>query len=1083
MDIQAQHLYLQKQIDALTTVLPIQAPLPDFVHFNPLMHYEQLPFAQALKQVYQRTGALAYLSQSEYRRFYDQGRITDADLQAVLASEPEFGSDEQILEGWTVRDLSQLMLLHPIKKLSYRQVRWKIEEEQALEKFQSAVAATSQTRLLQAAHVDPANPGSALQALWKATLSLLDIHEDFSHPEAVTYLSASNLSHLWQEIKETAHLDELDMEQQVTHAGHERLHRLIEQVGPMTTLRGLLKALTGEDVLHTLCPLLFRQLGQWLDLELSGLSEKSGGFLAYWKNLALNDHFPGFSELDPWHDYILSLEDNPLTIIRSELMRIGIARENWGAYLRSLALEMPGWSGMVNWRAQHPQYAEQPTAVAMADYLAVRLVLEHLHCRQVTREYWNIEASLPELRGYFNHNLPELLVRFYAWQARLPEHLQMLASGLLSGIGDEISAEQWHQLAHMIMTWKLAAGTTLPVRMDMYQVVWRVFVLSQHLGLAASQLERLTREQIGRISLLMQALDDPNTRGYLWLRAYEHHYRLSVFNALMSPIQLNQPSQPLAQLLFCMDDREESMRRHLEEIEPRFVTLGVAGVFGLPNYWRSFNNPKMLKLAQPVVTAVHEFREVADPSDSPAEIAGYSHKLSRLEKLKLFKSHALRQSAWQTCLSLPVLSGLALSELLGRSLAAGSYQQHKQHLIKNLLKPVNLRVDYTAATATATLKTTQAPQSALQLGLNLEEKIEKIAVFIKAAGFTQRFARLVCLIAHRAQHLNNPHLLAYGCGACSGRFGGPNARAFVGSINDPEVRAGLALKHHIHLPADCWFVAAEHDTTNDDITWFDTDLIPNTHQAEFEHLQAQLVKASRASAHERCRKFATAPLTLSPLQAYRHVHNRAAAPDQARAELGHQGCAVAFIGKRTMSQQRFWDRRSFLISYDYAQDPEGRLLEGQLLGNGVVGVGIVLDYYFSRIQNGYLGSGSKILHNLVGGFAVMEGTASDLRTGLAQQMTELHEPMRLLVVVEALVETVTAIYQRQAYLKQLLDNEWLQLAVKDPQAEALYEFIPGKGLIKWDNIPLPLPVSSSSLDWYLGKRDYLPPAKIMSVAA
>lgn len=1077
MDIQAQHLYLQQQIEALTSVLPIQAPLPDFVHFNPLMHYEHLPFAKALKQVYLRTGALGYLSQSEYRHFYDQGRITEADLQAVLASEPELGANDQVLEGWAVRDLSQLMLLHPIKKLSYRQVRWKIEEEQALEKFQPQVARVSQARFLQAAQVEKANTAQALKELWQATLRTLDIHEDFSHPEAVTYLSASNLSHLWQEIKETAHLDELDMEQQVSDAGHKRLHRLIEQVGPVTTLRGLLKSLTGEDVLHDLCPLLFRQLGQWLDLELSGLSEKSGGFLGYWKNLALNDHFPGFSELDPWHDYIISLDDNPLAIIRSELMRIGIARENWGAYLRSLALEIPGWSGMVNWRAQHPDYADQTTAVALADYLAVRLVLEHLHCRQVTREHWNIEASLPELRGYFNHNLPELLVRFYAWQARLPEHLQMLASSLLSGIGDEVSAEQWHQLAHMIMTWKLAAGSTLPVRMDIYQVVWRVFVLSQHLGLAAQQLEQLTREQIGQISLLMQALDDPNTRGYLWLRAYEHHYRVSVFNALINPIQLSLQSQPLAQILFCMDDREEAIRRHLEEIEPRFVTFGVAGVFGLPNQWRSFNNPKTLKLAQPVVTAVHEFRELPDTNDSPAKIAEYRQKVSWLETIKLFKSHALRQDGLKTFLSLPVISSVALSELLGRSVAAGRYQQLTQKLTKHVLKPITLRVQYTAS------ETIQTTSSAMQIGLGLEEKVEKIAVFIKAAGFTQRFARLVCLLAHRTQHLNNPHLLAYGCGACSGRFGGPNARAFAGSINEPEVRAALALKHQIHISPDCWFVAAEHDTTNDGISWFDTDLIPETHQAEFEHLQIQLAKASQASAHERCRKFATAPLTISPAQAFQHVQNRAAAPDQARAELGHQGCAVAFIAKRTMSQQRFWDRRSFLISYDYEQDPDGHLLEGQLLGNGVVGVGIALDYYFSRIQNGYLGSGSKVLHNLVGGFAVMEGTASDLRTGLAQQMTELHEPMRLLVVVEALVETVTAIYQRQTYLKQLLDNEWLYLAVKDPKADALYEFIPSKGLIKWDNIPIPLPMSASSLDWYLGQRDYLPPAKIMGCAA
>lgn len=1077
MDIQAQQHYLQQQINALTSVLPIQAPLPDFVHFNPLMHYEHIPFAAALKQVYQRTGALGYLNQSEYKSFYEQGRITDADLEAVLQADSELGSNELILEGWTALQLSRLILLNPIKKLSYRQVRWKIEEERALEKFQSEVAQASQACLLQSAGLEPAKTAQALQDLWSVTLRTLDIHEDFTHPEAVTYLSASNLNHLWQEIKETAHLGEADMEQQVRHAGQERLQRLIEQVGPVTTLRGFLKALTGEDVLHDLCPLLFRQLGQWLDLELSSLTRKPLSFLAYWKDLALNDHFPGFSELDPWYDYIISLDDNPLVIIRTELMRIGIARENWGAYLRSLALEIPGWSGMVNWRAQHPNYAEQTNTIVLADYLAVRLVLEHLHCRKVTHEHWNIDASLPELRGYFNHNLSELLVRFYAWQARLPEHLQMLASSVLSGIGDEVSRTQWHQLAHMIMTWKLAAGTTLPVRMDQYQVVWRMFVLSQHLGLAAHQLAQLSREQIAKVSLLIQSLDDPNRRGAIWLGAYERHYRLQVFNALMSPLALKVQKKPLAQILFCMDDREESLRRHLEELEPRFVTVGVAGVFGLPNNWRSFNNPKTLKLAQPVVTAVHEFREVTDASDTPTAVAHYRKKATWLEQLKLFKSHALRQEGLKTFISLPIFSPFAVSELLGRSLAAGTYQQLTQTLTKQLMQPVKLRVQYTA---------TEPPlvtNEQIQLGLTLDEKVTKIAAFLKSAGFTQNFARLISLVAHRAQHLNNPHLLAYGCGACSGRFGGPNARAFAGSINEPEVRAALAIKHQIDIPADCWFVAAEHDTSSDQMTWFDTDLIPATHQAEFTHLQKQLAQAATNSAHERCRKFATAPLTLTAEQAWQHVKNRAASPDQARAELGHQGCAVAFIGKRTMSQQRFWDRRSFLISYDYEQDPTGLLLEGQLLGNGVVGVGISLDYYFSRIQNGYLGSGSKVLHNLVGGFAVMEGTASDLRTGLAQQMVELHEPMRLLVIVEALAETVNAIYQRQPYLKQLLDNEWLQLAVKDPQSEALYEFIPTKGLILWDNIPTPLPVASSSLDWYAGKRAYLAPAKIMSVAA
>ncbi len=65
-----------------------------------------------------------------------------------------------------------------------------------------------------------------------------------------------------------------------------------------------------------------------------------------------------------------------------------------------------------------------------------------------------------------------------------------------------------------------------------------------------------------------------------------------------------------------MDDREESVRRHLEEIAPDLETLGAAGVFGLPNNWRGLDAPSPLKLAQPVVTAVHELREVPTAAHS-----------------------------------------------------------------------------------------------------------------------------------------------------------------------------------------------------------------------------------------------------------------------------------------------------------------------------------------------------------------------------------------------------------------------------------------------------------------------------------
>ena len=60
----------------------------------------------------------------------------------------------------------------------------------------------------------------------------------------------------------------------------------------------------------------------------------------------------------------------------------------------------------------------------------------------------------------------------------------------------------------------------------------------------------------------------------------------------------------------------------------------------------------------------------------------------------------------------------------------------------------------------------------------------------------------------------------------------------------------------------------------------------------------------------------------------------------------------------------------------------------------------------------------------------MQGASSDLRTGLPLQMVEIHEPMRLLVVVEQTLEIVGAIYQRQPPLQELIGKGWIVLAAK-----------------------------------------------------
>jgi uncharacterized protein YbcC (UPF0753/DUF2309 family) len=205
---------------------------------------------------------------------------------------------------------------------------------------------------------------------------------------------------------------------------------------------------------------------------------------------------------------------------------------------------------------------------------------------------------------------------------------------------------------------------------------------------------------------------------------------------------------------------------------------------------------------------------------------------------------------------------------------------------------------------------------------------------------------------------------------------------------------------------------------------------------------------------------------------------RASDISQARPELGHATNAAAFVGRREMSRGLFLDRRVFLISYDPRRDDDGQIVEGILLAAGPVGAGIALEYYFSTVDNEHFGCGSKITHNITGLFGVMEGADSDLRTGLPWQMVEIHEPMRLLVVVEQTPEVLSAVLNRQPPLQELINNEWIVLAAKSPTTAAIELYCPRRGWLPWSGKAV-LPHVARSVDWFAGESEPLAPAIIM----
>ncbi|MEY4894269.1 MAG: hypothetical protein RL751_1085, partial [Bacteroidota bacterium] len=67
-----------------------------------------------------------------------------------------------------------------------------------------------------------------------------------------------------------------------------------------------------------------------------------------------------------------------------------------------------------------------------------------------------------------------------------------------------------------------------------------------------------------------------------------------------------------------------------------------------------------------------------------------------------------------------------------------------------------------------------------------------------------------------------------------------------------------------------------------------------------------------------------------------------------------------------------------------------------------------------------------------------------LRTGLPSQMIELHDPYRLLVVVEQKPELVFDAISRNAQTYEWFANEWVRLVCFDPLQKEFFVFRQGQ---------------------------------------
>lgn len=1087
---------LLEAIEHLEHVLPGQATIRDFVHHNTLHGFQHLDFYDAINEAYKITGASGFLPQQKYREYFQQGRINEADISQVLEEDATLSDNDVVasIDGreLTKKEIYRCGLLNNFEPLSRSQLHWLIEEKNVLSRFQQDTDSVQREQLIKAAgRYELTTEAEVITDLWSACLQKLDLEHFIVHPEDMTDLSANSAEAMINELAEAEQEDDsyqVLMHHLVRKKGERLLSQQLDSIGTELTLGEFLKSITGEDILNEIRPIIIRHVSLFLDDGMASWPyiDRSKGFYNTWRSIAKHDLTSLFEDLRDWQDTIDGLSNDPLETMIFELRRTGVAQEKWAHYIERIALELPGWAGMFLWHANNsPADNTDEPNINMVDYLAVYLVLERLFAQRLCGRIWQLEASLDMFRWRFRQHRSEYLVRHALFNTQLPEYLITRAHKLVQRQYSKTNRyDDWVDLADMIWTWQHSPAADKPTGYSVHGSAWNLFLMSQQLSLPGGFIRQLDAAQLETIFACLQlVLGDYGN--FLWLQAYERNYREKIFNTVRQnqgrgrwrTRQGDGVSRPSAQITFCMDDREEGIRRHLEEIEPGIETLGAAGFFGVAINWRGLDDTSDTPLCPIVVTPAHAVHEYAKPDQKNVEQEHRKRRKSRLFFKDLLHLET-RRNILSTTLLIAISAPFAMLTLVSKTLFPGRFGRWVQDSRDRIDMSVDTMVQINAQNDEPA--TIEKPRH----GFTDEEQVVRVENFLRTIGLVSGYAPFVIMMGHGSSSQNNPHMAAYDCGACSGRHGGPNARTFAAMANRPEIRGRLK-ERGLDIPEDTVFIGAEHNTCDEVIEWYDMDQLSVDQLQAWQLIRSSLDQACRRSAHERSRRFMSASTNMDNERALAHVIARSYDFSQARPELGHATNATAFIGRRSLSQGAFFDRRAFLISYDPSTDPEGKIIETILLNAGPVGAGINLEYYFSTVNNEQYGCGTKIMHNLTGMVGVMEGASSDLRTGLPQQMIEIHEAMRLLVIVEATTEILGAIYQRQPVIQELVGKRWIQLAAVDPVSGDISFFVAGKGFVPWQG-KQSLAKVKHSVDHYQGQRDHLDPAlieKALAVAA
>jgi uncharacterized protein len=1007
-------------IDHASHLLPAQGPITVFVHHNTLHAFEDLPFHEAVKRGAAIFGCHPYMTEDRYRDELRRGRIRFSELQEVLAEDLGDRASDDILGIGSRLELRMAMLQFPLRSGPTDELVWYVAEADALRRVREEASSATRSHFIAETRrwvmrdlrgrYDPSQNDSVKRAATpRVPKSLSELLDRFGESTIENWTDEDwegfSLQALWR----------------VCCNGVRDLPQFSTPPTPPIRHRELLLAATGVDATLLVHDLLIRFCAAFLDQGVANwpLPYRDEGFYRCFCLVYGQSAGPPERWMRGLPEELRRLQNGrvtPLASIHESLELLGVSEEQWEPFIAATFLALRGWAGMVRQIELRGDRVVRPVpSGSLTEFLAVRLLLDRFALAFAARE---------ALGDY----------------------------GPLSGLRDAA---------------RRRIKPSWPPSVE--QRAFLIFQLAQILGLSPDVLLRLNEREWSTLLEEIEVFSSLERRRIFHL-AYERRFYKQTLDAVLLHARnpAPTPAKPRFQAMFCLDEREESIRRHIEELAPDSATYSTAGFYSIAMYYRGAADAHFVPLCPAVIRPEHwvvelvvqshekEFRRQAKARRALGMATHQFHRGSRT-----FAAGAILSAAVGVLASIPLVTRTLFPRLTSRV---------RRTFGRYMLNPplTRLRLER--------IDPSPGPEKG-SLGFSLEEMTTICEKVLRETGLTTNFSSTVLLHGHGSTSMNNPHESAHDCGACGGAVGGPNARALAYMLNDARVRERLR-ERGIDVPEGTVFVGGLHNTSSEAVTYYDLDLIPESHRQEFAEVRAIVEKACDRDAHERSRRFHSAPLTHSFESARQHVEARAEDLAQVRPEWGHATNAICIVGRRDWSRGLFLDRRAFLTSYDPAQDDaEASILTRILQAVVPVCSGINLEYYFSYVDNTGWGCGTKLPHNITSLVGVMDGAASDLRTGLPWQMVEIHEPVRLLFIIETTDEAMLQIMERNPGISKLCRNDWIVLALIHPETNELTVFQDGS-FRSFESHATVIPKAASSAEWYRGWRDHLEFAEI-----